>query len=137
MQIEYTFYYYGDDGPSEEFFYFDTDLYDYIEENYSLDELTDLYIEHVWIKPDVQKSFKDEFDISSEEELRSYINYMGDDSWIIDELIDVLGEDYFYDDVDTKKFYEEEAYDEFLSDLEVRGIEVEDEHRYNYDRHYY
>jgi hypothetical protein len=138
MEIKYDFYNYGEDGPVEENYYFNTDMVDYIENTYSMEELLDLYVKYAWPKEEIKQSFKDAgIDINSEEELRDYAIYMDDTSWIIEDLLDILGEDYFYDDIDTPEFYKEEAYDEYMSDLDVQNIEDEDAHRYNYDRHYY
>ena len=138
MEIKYDFYNYGEDGAVEDTYYFNTDMVDYIEDTYSIEELLELYIEYAWPKEEIKQSFKDAgIDVNSEEELRDYVIYMDDASWMIDDLIDILGEDFFYDDIDTPEFYKEEAYDEYMSDVEYQGFKKEDEQRYYHDRHYY
>ena len=121
MNITYNFN--GDE------FVYNTSLEEYVEDTYGIDDILDLYIENIYRKnPNIVNELKSELDIDSEEELKDYIYYMNDDLWMIDELINALGEDYF-DDAGVKEFYEDDAYEEYLDMISIEDIENEDAER--------
>ena len=121
MDISYNFN--GDE------YVYNTPIYDFVESSRSFEDILDMYIENIYRKnPKEVEELKNDLGINSEEELRDYVYSVDDDSWMIDELIDVLGEDYFYD-WELKDFYEDDAYESYLSDISIEDIENEDNER--------
>lgn len=119
--------YYFDEMSDEPFYYEDGYLRDFIEDTIPYDELIDIYIEEVYKKDAKEReALFDEFGWKTVDEVRDNLYEDDSNDWIIDSIVD-YAESYVEDEYryEIEKYFEEDAAEEYVAELESAGYEDE------------